>query len=796
MTDIENLSVEELNGLINENKNKVIEFSNTNEQIDKDIAKIKQLQRDAIQKIPEIQEICRVRTETLEKIRRFQRKLLSIYTRFPGIIDSDSKHVISTDIPSLRRQLDNAKKRKSDAEKVIEQTKVVLEKLQQQKIEMVNEDNIQDDIMHQREQDKTILLKNLREELDSAKKSYITENREIEQCLNSSKIILSDGTPRLNQLVLQFQQNTKMRASNIGYVPPSAQGSCLQLQQIQQRVLKQTEDLLSWWASRRRMTHLTEQNKFLKECEQATEKRVDVSFSSIEGLAKNSAEKKKELDGTNEMIKELEGKIAASQQKEGDLKKELEKVKESFVPLPKAITDKLKKDREQYQERINEKKSLDIDYQILTDTSPKAARALNRLDKARRDYWDQIKQMVIKREAVEKLKKEIESKKNTKSNRNASLGLMQDPRIILNEDEHGKTVAAGPIEILTKIIFEPCNDDPVYPYAYLVLIHTIKSDIPTIVKMIVSAYDSGDYTETRQERVKSLLDAWYDWFKVDFPQVQQLVSLVGWVKGTDFQINDSFEFDDTIDIDMGTDVAFSSTPYTIAQHLAYTELQILYSIPAHEFIGTGWSKPDKWLIAPNIMKMTEHFNTITNFIISSILQKINPEERAQLIERWVEIMFCAKEILDFQSVFQIYGALCNPAIARLSKTWALVSKETSANLDKMGEFTSPMKQFHFYKEALKVSPVTLSIPYIGPMLTNLVYTHDGNQSKRKLPGSGEEVINFSKYRIYANIMFQIMKPWGRDCRFILSKKLLMKIKQIPPPDLSDTEAYQLSTKLE
>ena len=196
------------------------------------------------------------------------------------------------------------------------------------------------------------------------------------------------------------------------------------------------------------------------------------------------------------------------------------------------------------------------------------------------------------------------------------------------------------------------------------------------------------------------------------------------------------------------------------------------------------------------MKMTEHFNTMTSYIIASILSKNTAEERSQYIERWIEILLEAMEIFDYQFVFIIYGSLCNPAIARLKNTWNLVSKELKDSFDKVQTFTSPMRQFQNYKEALNKNPHSLIVPYIGPMLTNMVYTHDGNQTRRQLPGSGEEVINFNKFRIYSSIMLDVMQEWGKDIRFIINKRILLKIRQIPPPEMSDAEAYQTSIKIE
>jgi hypothetical protein len=65
------------------------------------------------------------------------------------------------------------------------------------------------------------------------------------------------------------------------------------------------------------------------------------------------------------------------------------------------------------------------------------------------------------------------------------------------------------------------------------------------------------------------------------------------------------------------------------------------------------------------MKMTEYFNTMSQMIVASIIKNETFKRRPTLLERWILIMGAGLEIAGFQLLFEIFGALCNPALTHL-----------------------------------------------------------------------------------------------------------------------------------
>jgi hypothetical protein len=67
------------------------------------------------------------------------------------------------------------------------------------------------------------------------------------------------------------------------------------------------------------------------------------------------------------------------------------------------------------------------------------------------------------------------------------------------------------------------------------------------------------------------------------------------------------------------------------------------------------------------MKRTEYFHTMSQMIVASITKNETFKRRSELLERWILIMGAGLEIADFQLVFEIFGALCNPALIHLQR---------------------------------------------------------------------------------------------------------------------------------
>lgn len=187
----------------------------------------------------------------------------------------------------------------------------------------------------------------------------------------------------------------------------------------------------------------------------------------------------------------------------------------------------------------------------------------------------------------------------------------------------------------------------------------------------------------------------------------------------------------------------------LAEQITLLDHIIFRSIPYQEFLGQGWMKPDKIDRTPYIMKTSQHFNNMSNLVASEIMSQPDVTSRASSIEKWVVVADICRCMHNYNGVLEITSALNRSAIYRLKKTWAKVSKQTKALMDKLQKTVSSEGRFKNLRETLKnCNPP--SVPYLGMYLTDLAFIEEGT------PNFTEEgLVNFSKMRMISHIIREI-----------------------------------------
>ncbi|XP_075036164.1 ras-specific guanine nucleotide-releasing factor 2 [Mixophyes fleayi] len=187
----------------------------------------------------------------------------------------------------------------------------------------------------------------------------------------------------------------------------------------------------------------------------------------------------------------------------------------------------------------------------------------------------------------------------------------------------------------------------------------------------------------------------------------------------------------------------------LAEQITLLDHIVFRSIPYQEFLGQGWMKPDKSGRTPFIMKTSQHFNDMSNLVASEIMSHPDITSRACSIEKWVVVADICRCMHNYNGVLEITSALNRSAIYRLKKTWAKVSKQTKALMDKLQKTVSSEGRFKNLRETLKnCNPP--SVPYLGMYLTDLAFIEEGT------PNFTEEgLVNFSKMRMISHIIREI-----------------------------------------
>lgn len=100
-----------------------------------------------------------------------------------------------------------------------------------------------------------------------------------------------------------------------------------------------------------------------------------------------------------------------------------------------------------------------------------------------------------------------------------------------------------------------------------------------------------------------------------------------------------------------------------------------------ELITNAWSKKDSQKRAPNITQFFNNFNKTAYYFCWFILNLSNAEERARGLEYLIEMAQHCLVLGNFSSFMQVMSAIEHTSISRLKKSWELISKHVSFELN-------------------------------------------------------------------------------------------------------------------
>merc|ERR1719411_126461 len=95
---------------------------------------------------------------------------------------------------------------------------------------------------------------------------------------------------------------------------------------------------------------------------------------------------------------------------------------------------------------------------------------------------------------------------------------------------------------------------------------------------------------------------------------------------------------------------YSENNKKIAEQLVLMAFKLFCGIEDRECLEQNWKGKDKETRAPNILKVIDGFNAMSNWIQMTILCAANASKRAKWIVKWLKIGSCLFEMHDFQTL--------------------------------------------------------------------------------------------------------------------------------------------------
>ncbi|KAL3278461.1 hypothetical protein HHI36_013782 [Cryptolaemus montrouzieri] len=192
----------------------------------------------------------------------------------------------------------------------------------------------------------------------------------------------------------------------------------------------------------------------------------------------------------------------------------------------------------------------------------------------------------------------------------------------------------------------------------------------------------------------------------------------------------------------------------IAEQMTLLDAELFMKIEIPEVLI--WAQEQNEERSPNLTLFTEHFNKMSYWARTKILQINNKETREKYFLKFIKIMKHLRKINNFNSYLALLSALDSAPIRRLE--W---QKHVQEGLKEYCALIDSSSSFRAYRQALAETQPPC-IPYIGLVLQDLTFVHIGNSNL--LP---DGLINFSKRWQQFNIVENMKK--FKKCTYSFKK---------------------------
>lgn len=197
----------------------------------------------------------------------------------------------------------------------------------------------------------------------------------------------------------------------------------------------------------------------------------------------------------------------------------------------------------------------------------------------------------------------------------------------------------------------------------------------------------------------------------------------------------------------------------LAQQMSVLDADYFIKIELPEILR--WGKEQSETLSPNLSRFIGHFNSMSFWVRTLILNETRQQEREKMYKKFLKIMRILRKLSNFSSFLAILSALDSTPVRRLE--WPKQYTELLAEDCHLIDSTSAFKS---YRQALAEAKPPC-IPYLGLILTDITFVHLGNP--QDLP---DGKVNFVKRWQQYNILDSVRRFKEQLYDFPRNEKIL------------------------
>ncbi|KAI6661749.1 hypothetical protein LOD99_9883 [Oopsacas minuta] len=165
------------------------------------------------------------------------------------------------------------------------------------------------------------------------------------------------------------------------------------------------------------------------------------------------------------------------------------------------------------------------------------------------------------------------------------------------------------------------------------------------------------------------------------------------------------------------------SPAELAKIIIWMEYSLFLEIPFDEF--RHYTKMQNSTETPHIQHSIKESNSVAMWVKSSILNVDAPDERALIIEKFIDVANETRKLHAFQTLMSLIGALNSGCVCqqRLTLSWSLVPKERIRIYEEMSNLLTVKNNYCSYRnelEHIKKQEKNFYFPILGVLFKDLI----------------------------------------------------------------------------